>query len=82
MPVIFYPQPTMSRNAFIGVCYMIGLLIGSFLGGIMADKIGRRKTLFIGIIISGAFSLASLFVKQVGSLVTKIISQYQASYEI
>ena len=45
------------------MCYMTGLLIGSLLGGVLADKIGRRKTLFLGILLSGAFSLGCIFVK-------------------
>ena len=42
---------------------MFGFLIGSTLAGILADKIGRKKTLIIGIVISSATILIQSFLK-------------------
>ena len=45
----------------INSAYMLGLALGSVLFGLMSDKLGRRKTLFVAIITSISFSvIASL----------------------
>jgi MFS family permease len=35
-------QPLVTRNAFIGMLYMFGMLIGSYVFGVISDKWGRR----------------------------------------
>ena len=45
------------------MCYMFGMLIGSTIFGYLADKIGRKKSLFIGIAISGGSFLIQSFPK-------------------
>ena len=42
---------------------MFGLMIGSTAFGYLADQIGRKKSLFIGIFISGASFLIQSFVR-------------------
>jgi MFS family permease len=42
---------------------MFGLMIGSTAFGYIADKIGRKKTLFIGILMSGTSFLIQSFLK-------------------
>ena len=42
--------------------YMFGMLVGSFVMGIISDKLGRRKALLISAVFSGAISLAGSFV--------------------
>ena len=45
------------------MCYMFGLLVGSTAFGYLADKIGRKKTLFIGVLMSGTSYLVQSFLK-------------------
>ena len=45
------------------MCYMFGLMVGSTAFGYLADRIGRKKALFIGIIMSGTSFLVQSFLK-------------------
>ena len=42
---------------------MFGMLVGSTIFGYLADRIGRKKSLFIGIAISGGSFLIQAFLK-------------------
>ena len=42
---------------------MFGLMVGSTVFGYLADKIGRKKSLFIGILMSGSSFLIQSFLK-------------------
>merc|ERR1712038_1339435 len=47
------------QNSFSQSMYMLGMLVGSFIFGILADMIGRRLTLVIGSVVlalSGSLS--------------------------
>jgi len=44
-------QPLISKSAFIGMAYMFGVLVGSVINGILSDRIGRKKTLLIAILV-------------------------------
>ena len=44
--------------------YMLGLMIGSFICGTMADKFGRKKTLFCSVLCSSCASLLGSFMPE------------------
>ena len=44
--------------------YMVGLMIGSFGCGWMADRVGRKKTLFVSILLSSVGSLVGAFMPE------------------
>ena len=47
--------------AFTGACYMVGLLIGSFVFGFISDKFGRKIAMLGCILVSSSASLAGSF---------------------
>ena len=48
---IFF-QDIVSQSDFINMGYMFGMLVGSFIFGIISDRIGRKKALLISGILS------------------------------
>ena len=52
------------KVALVISMYMLGLMIGSFLCGRMADKFGRKFTLFFAILCSSAGSLIGSFMPE------------------
>ena len=42
--------------------YMLGMVIGSFVFGLMSDYFGRKKTLIFSAIVSGGVCLGSSFI--------------------
>jgi OCT family organic cation transporter-like MFS transporter 4/5 len=56
-------KAVVSQMAFINMGYMFGMLVGSFVFGIISDKIGRRKALLLSAILAGSTSLGSAFIK-------------------
>jgi MFS family permease len=57
-------QPLITKASFVGMAYMFGMLVGSFICGILSDRIGRKKTLLIAIFVTFASALGGAFVKQ------------------
>ena len=49
------------QAAFTGCCYMIGLLVGSFISGYVSDIYGRKIGLLGSIIVSSSASLVGSF---------------------
>ncbi|MGX1186424.1 AAHS family 3-hydroxyphenylpropionic acid transporter [Pseudomonas sp. F-14 TE3623] len=47
---------------------IIGLLPGAFFGGWIADRIGRKKILVAAVLLFGLFSLSTVYVEHVSSL--------------
>ena len=49
-------QPLVTKSSFIGMCYMMGFLVGSLVFGLISDKYGRKIALLTSVVLSGAFS--------------------------
>jgi AAHS family 3-hydroxyphenylpropionic acid transporter len=47
---------------------LIGLMLGSFLGGRLADRIGRKRVLIMSMATLGVFSLATTVAREFGAL--------------
>src|ERR1700676_3056404 len=47
---------------------LIGLMLGSFLGGRLADRMGRKRVLIMSMATLGAFSLATTVAREFGAL--------------
>ena len=50
-----------SQLGLIASLNLAGMLVGSILSGIFADKVGRRKALALAVLIEGIFTLLSAF---------------------
>jgi len=63
------------KLSMIGSAFMIGLLIGSFLFGSLADKVGRKLALLLAIICSSSGSLIGAFMPEYYSyLFTRVLT--------
>ncbi|RZI60869.1 MAG: MFS transporter, partial [Zymomonas sp.] len=51
-----------------GTLFFVGMLVGAFVFGRLADRIGRRPVLMIAILIDAVFGLASAFAPDLGWL--------------
>lgn len=49
---------SMTQVGFLMMMMSIGSLLGSFIGGAVTDKIGRKKVILFGLIVSGLGSIA------------------------
>ena len=54
-------QVTSSQLGLIASLSMVGMMTGSVTAGALADRIGRRRTLEIAMVVIGAFAVASAF---------------------
>eukprot|EP00095_Tigriopus_kingsejongensis_P002789 maker-scaffold728_size105512-snap-gene-0.21 protein:Tk02789 transcript:maker-scaffold728_size105512-snap-gene-0.21-mRNA-1 annotation:"hypothetical protein LOTGIDRAFT_108247" len=54
-------DPVISKAAFLGMSYMLGQFVGSFVVGIVGDKLGRVLCMVLFIIATGIFHLAGAF---------------------
>ena len=45
-----------------GTAFFLGMLVGAWGFGRLADRIGRRRVLIVTVLIDAAFGLASVFV--------------------
>ncbi len=52
---------TSEWSAAIGASVMVGILVGTIVGGYLTDMIGRRKMFIIDVVAIGVFSLLSVF---------------------
>ncbi|XP_068131257.1 synaptic vesicle glycoprotein 2B [Hyperolius riggenbachi] len=55
-----------SNKGMLGLIVYLGMMVGAFVWGGLADKLGRKKCLFISLIINAAFSFVSSFVQGYG----------------
>ena len=45
----------------LGASYMLGMLVGSFVIGMLSDKIGRKKTLMMSVVLVSMSGLIGAF---------------------
>lgn len=57
-----------TKGIFLGAS-AVGIFISSVLGGILADRYGRRPIVVSGVIIFGLFSLSTLLASELGTLI-------------
>ncbi|XP_040270124.1 synaptic vesicle glycoprotein 2B isoform X2 [Bufo bufo] len=55
-----------SNKGMLGLIVYLGMMLGAFVWGGLADKLGRRKCLIISLAINAAFSFLSSFVQGYG----------------
>ncbi|XP_053320183.1 synaptic vesicle glycoprotein 2B-like [Spea bombifrons] len=55
-----------SNKGMLGLIVYLGMMLGAFVWGGLADKLGRKKCLVISLIINAAFSSISSFVQGYG----------------
>ena len=54
----------MSKAALIDAFYMFGFLFGSLLIGMLSDRFGRKKALFLSVIGASVFTFVGAFITQ------------------
>lgn len=52
-----------SNFASVGLIVYLGMMVGAFIWGGLADRIGRRQTLLIALSINSVFAFFSSFVQ-------------------
>ena len=57
IPLLFPPPP------LSGLIVYLGMMVGAFVWGGLADRIGRRQTLLISLSINSVFAFFSSFVQ-------------------
>ncbi|XP_043934301.1 synaptic vesicle glycoprotein 2B [Protopterus annectens] len=57
---------TSSNKGMLGLIVYLGMMVGAFVWGGLADKIGRRKCLIISLCVNAAFAVLSSFVQEYG----------------
>lgn len=61
--------------SFVGSAYMLGLMIGSFVCGVLSDKYGRKLVIMFSIAASSLGSLAGAFMPEYWSfLLTRVVT--------
>ncbi|XP_072258793.1 synaptic vesicle glycoprotein 2B [Pyxicephalus adspersus] len=55
-----------SNKGMLGLIVYLGMMVGAFVWGGLADKLGRKKCLLISLAINAAFSFVSSFVQGYG----------------
>ncbi|KAE8618272.1 hypothetical protein XENTR_v10009336 [Xenopus tropicalis] len=55
-----------SNKGMLGLIVYLGMMLGAFVWGGLADKVGRKKCLIISLTINAAFSFVSSFVQGYG----------------
>lgn len=58
------------EKTILTMCIFIGFALGSFSGGLISDKYGRRKPIIIIVFLSFVFELSSAFVTNFHFLIT------------
>jgi len=60
---------------WVGSIAMIGVVLGAFVGGQVADRIGRKPVLFASVLVFGVFSIGTGFASTSGMLLaTRLLS--------
>jgi MFS transporter, AAHS family, 3-hydroxyphenylpropionic acid transporter len=67
LSLAFHLMP-MGKGIFLGAS-AVGIFVSAVLGGILADKLGRRPVVFSGVVLFGLFSLSTVLANGLYSLI-------------